>query len=232
MSSHHFVHDSASRERQHQGEQLEAHRDLLRVSTKAALETSRIVDEKDLANLEKQSGQRLGTQDFEQRCQKLVPSLKFDTNHLTADHAKALHLAPSSTCRRMYRTTPEGPLQYLGSHLDQAMIPEFQVMLTRTKRLPALITDFQHVKAQDGSWVRVPCIKGSDIPKDDDTTSSRPGEISVKEPAGCIPGWRTVLAKLVGYGLTTPEAVEREFGSPDNLTWAIRMGRRAGDILI
>lgn len=231
----HAVHDSASKERQVALGQIESHRDLTRVAFEAAHKTSSFIDENEIDNIERQSGQRMSITEFERRVQKICPDIRFRSNFLTDEQARFLHLAPGSTTRRMLHLRPDGSLVDLAGFQNQAMLPEYTIVLTRPKRVPVNIDRFKHIKAADGSWVKVPFIPGGDIPKatplDDGQfkfNGPKPGERVLKEPAGTLVGWRTLVARLGprGYNLVTTDAIECEFGTSDRASWAVRMGKR------
>lgn len=239
MPQTHAIHDSQSLIRQRLLEKIEMHRDSTRVGLQAAQRTSAFIEENDIDNLERQSGQRLSIKSFEERVQKIVPNIIFRTNYLTENQARFLHLNPGATTRRMIQILPDGKLIDLAGFQNQAMLPEYTIVLTRTKRIPAPVDQFKHIRAGDGSWVKVPYVNGKDIPQaretrladgtkhfEFDQSKAAPGEQFIKEPAGTLVGWRTLLARLVGHKLVTPEEVEREFGRSQKASWAVRMGRR------
>ena len=242
----HSVHDSASKDRQRIWGRIEQHRDSLKVGLEAAKRTSIFIQENDIANLEKQSGQRLSIVDFESRVQKLCPSILFRTNPLTDDQARLLNLQPGATTRRMLQVMPDGKMKDLAGFQNQAMLPEFTVVLVRQKRVPVDTGSYKHIRAADGSWVKIPYVDGKDIPKYTETKAedgSRkfvfdksegpgPGFEMWNEPAGTLVGWRSLLARLVGYHLLTPDQVEREFGTSSRASWAVRMGKRDIDLPI
>lgn len=235
----HSVHDSAARERQSFFGQIEQHRDITRVGLEAAQKTSSFINETNIDDLEKQSGTRLSITKFEDRVQKICPSVIFRTNFLTEGQAKFLHLNSGATTRRMIQVLPDGSLKDLAGFQNQALLPEYTLVLTRLKRVPRQVEQHKLLRAADGTWVKVPKIDGRDIPNakesktndgvrhfEFDRKGETPGETYIKEPAGTLVGWRTLLARLVGYKLVTPEDVEREFGRSPRASWAVRMGRR------
>lgn len=230
----HAVHDSASKERQQQYALVEQHRDMQRVAWEAMERTSAWIEETDIDNIERQSGQRMARTEFERRVQILCPSVRFCGNIIEGDNARAVHLEPGTKTRCMLQLLPDGTTRYLGGYLDQPLLPEKSIILTRKERIPAPIDKTIDLKGDDGTWERIPYIDGKDIPKSEwdgkgyqfDRSVSTPGEQWVKKPVGMIRGWRTMLAQLVLYGLATPNAIEREFGSLDSASWAKYMGKK------
>lgn len=229
----HFVFDEASLDRQAKGAALEAHRAKTEASARQALEVSKIIDERDQTNMEKQGGKRLSRTDFEKRLQKLVPALRFDTNHLTDEQAAFLCLESGSSSRRVFYERADGTMQYLAAYQNHAVLPEYQILLTRTRRVPAPILEHRHMRAADGSMLKVPFIDGADIPKDPLAKGERPGEREVKEPAGSLVGWRTVLAKLiVEHRLISVDDAEREFRAGERVSWAAKVGKVNEKLLV
>ncbi len=236
------VFDTESLARQARGDAREQYQEGVAVAAQAALETSKAVDERDYNNFEKQAGHQLSVSEFETRLKKLDPSFLFDTNHLSDSQAAFLHLAPGSTTRRVWRRLPSGAPEYLAAYMDQALLPERTVMLTRPKRVPVPIEDHKLMKVA-GEWVKVPNISALDMPPVKQIGAEpdgkpvyewgagpRPGQVIAKEPCGMIVGWRTVLAQLRGRKVLTADQIEREFGVDDSHIWAVRMGRRDGTI--
>lgn len=222
----------------------EAHIDIVTTAAKAMTDTARYVSERDHTQFEKQAGKQMPIATFETKLKALCPALAFDTNKPGDNNLAAIGLSPGTTCRRVFHDGPEG-MQYLCSYQNHPLLPEFTVFITREKIVPVPYERTRQMwDDETRSWITVPFFDPKDAPKsrrvdNEDGTwhyefdkGPVPGQAIEREVAGQLVGWRTVLARLVGYKLITPTQAEHAFGSPENENWAIRMGRKEGQLAV
>lgn len=222
----HAVWDEESVKRQRAMLQKEAHREILKLSVDAIKQTERYILENDFANFEKQQGKTLTADLWETKAKKLVPSLYFCTKIMTAEERKVLGLAEGQNCRMMGFVAPDG-WQYISSYPDLAVRPEWTLVPVTKERVAGTQQHFSAKDFPESRWDE----EKQEYVFDEDT----PVDSYAMVPGVPLPGWRTDLAKLVGAGLTTPDAVEKEFGAADNATWSLRLGKQtkhAPEVLI
>lgn len=159
-------------------------------------------------------GKTMTTEELEPRLLKLVPTLQFEF------HPR------NKTKKALYNVDQRGKI-YLGAYESNAMgpMPERSIMTFKYEDVP------DPTFFKDGPDKKF--IDRKDLPAFDEKTGEwkdpdalLPGFIRVKKPHGlAVRGWRSILIRLVLEGLTTPEAVEREFGSDDTPEWKGHMGK-------
>ena len=218
----HTVFDSESLARQKQGEIREERAANELATYLAKMCQAHVVLINQWNDFEHQQGHRLLAQVFEQKVKKLNPNITFFTRPLTDNQARFCGLAPGSSMKSMDLLLPNGTSKPIAGYQNHPILPEYTILLQREVKIPNPLVN--HAKGKDFP-------KAKKITKPDGTTEwtyddLTPFESKGYEAAGTLVGWRTLLARLVLERISTPEAIEREFGASDRETWAVRMGRR------
>lgn len=174
------------------------------------------VTDEDLSpgNWEKQKGQELTTEKFEQKLLKIFPTARFAT-------------FPRNTAKRcVYRILPDGTAEFLCAY-ENGRMTEHSVLLVKEED----ILDINPTKTD-----AVTHIDRKDLPRSEwdgtqwqfDKSKPLPGQKRVRTAAREVSrGWRTVLLKLLEHRVISMSAAEREFGSPNDRKWAFFGGKHA-----
>ena len=192
--------------------------------TKGQLSHGAILHAEGFTNPEVQKGTALTHEQFEKRLGKLNKNLQFE------DH-------PSNPTKRCaYLRRPDG-LEYLTVY-ERGVLPENSVFQEVIKE------DLDPMIFSNPKFV----IERADLPKHEvirptvdesgniisvgdvlfDERDPAPGKIRRKTAwSEVIRGWRTVLIRMLEWGVITKEATEREFGSSNTRNWAEKLGKRS-----
>lgn len=186
------------------------------------METRRYAEINDYGNIERQQGRRLTAPSLESKIKKLVPQAVFITRPLSDSNALFCGLAPGSSLKSLDIKKPDNTQYPLIGYQNHPIVPEYSIILHRKVKIQNPL-----VKEADSSQFP----KSEKVKQADGTykwvfDGPTPFEIETYEECGTIVGWRSILARLVRERLTTPEACDREFGTSDRLSWAVRSGRR------
>lgn len=229
MSTTHAVFDEASLERQVKEANKEATRQKLIDSFVRLNEQRRWAQENKIDDIEHQSGNRMFINIVEEKIKRLVPNAIFRVQFLTDNEARICGQAPGSSLRSLDIVHQDGTREAIIGFQNQAILPEFMVELTRTKRVPNPYINNLSMKDVPDT---VLLSDGTEDEPKYKWEKCLPWETEVTEPCGLLVGWRTLLARLVHKGLTTPVAVEAEFGSADRASWANLMGKSSHNVQI
>lgn len=179
-------------------------------------------DPYDPTNAAARWGRAMSSDEVEKRIKKLVPDAKFHVNprnlskkYMTVENRGTVlvyengRIPERSIMSRVLKETMDPSILRKGKfHIERADLPKHEVV-------PHVVTangDVFHEGLGHTIW---------------DPSRPIPGMIRTEIPwSEAIRGWRTMLAKLVKDGLTTPAAAEREFGSDNTPEWAGAMGKR------
>jgi len=239
MPTAHAVFDSASLVAQEIDLARERVAHELRQQYIAQLDQHCSINEKNLVHMDKQAGRKLTLGAFEAKLKKLLPELLVDTNYLSDETAAFLSVAKGASTRRGWLPVPvteDNPkgMKYLGSWINTPMLHELAVFITRDKYVPVPFADTRPWKnPETGRVQQVPFINTKDLRTEINeqgrevlSEGEQPGRAVLQEPCGYLPGWRSVLLKLLGEGLLTPAQVENEFGTINNESWSAKLGQQ------
>jgi len=223
----HSVFDTESRIRQFYGEVAEAERQQ-HIDALARIEDhARFVKNNNMDDFVHQAGQMLELQDFIARLRKVVGGqVLFERKQCTPEECEFLGLPAGAVVMHLMRPLPDGTKESVANFLAVERVPEYTLILLVPKVIERLPTDNVLI---DGK--RYKGFHGHDFPDFEEhrrpdgaieykPLGPMPNEVLTWEPAGQIPGWRSVLLLCLAHGLATLGAVEREFGSSDRATWA------------
>ncbi len=237
MSTAHSVFDSASLAAQEVDLARERAAHELRQQYIAQLETHCSINEKNLAHMDKQAGRRLPLLEFERKLKNILPGLLVDTNMLSDEQAAFLSVAKGASTRRGWVPVPKSEdnpsgLKYIGAWVNTPVLNELAVFITRDKYVPVPFQDTRSWKnPETGRFQEVPFIDTKDLRTEVNaegievlSEGEQPGRAVMQEPCGYLPGWRSVLVKLLEKDFITPTQVEQEFGTIDNASWAGKTG--------
>lgn len=173
------------------------------------------------ANWERQAGKRLSITELENRLQKLNPNLHFE-------------VIPQNPTHKRMNILYGGVKEKICVYNNKDYIPEFSIFDWKEEEL--VDTELRNVDRKDLPEMQ---WKGAEVNSETGEVRGEgfqfkgdiPGVTKVKRPwHELVRGWRTMLAYLVHHGLTSPELVEREFGSCERISWATQMGRASHNL--
>ncbi len=219
------VFDESSLLKQYAEEELERQRQIQFDAVKAIQREANYVEEHDYANMEKQAGRKMSSEEFERRVKKLNQNLLFDMRPLS-DHECEFLCAPHGSHLKALRWDRGNERQLLDRYVDMPMLNEFDTIILRPKVITKvsvqrdgpdnMITDLPAYKVEK-NWDGTPKVIFDGI--------NNIQEI-VHEPCGVLKGWRARLAVAIIAGALTLDEVEREFDSADKDTWALKTGKQ------
>lgn len=158
-----------------------------------------------------QLGSVMLSSEFEARIKKLCPSLSFIDNHYRQDK-RAIGYYDSSGWHTL--------VVY-----EKGYMPERSILRSQEELVPDMSYEMQNRRLN-----RLDMPKGEFVPGKGwiyPEGTILPGWKKVRHPYGeAVRGWRTVLLRLIHLRQTTPDAVERLFGSDNTAQWAAHTGKQ------
>lgn len=226
-SDTHAVFDTESRIRQFYGEVAEAERQTHLDSLARIEDHARFVKNNSMDDLAHQAGELLDLEVFLGKLRRLLGSqVLFERKQCTPQECDFLGLAHDSKVMHIIRVLPDGTKDPVSNFLCVDRIPEFTLILLVPKKIDRLpedtvVIDGKRMKGFHGyNFPKFEKVVNLDGSVDFKPLGPMPNEALTWEPAGQIPGWRTVLLQCLASRLTDLNAVELEFGSSDRATWA------------
>jgi len=208
------VFDSESLQRQRRVSQRERQRQTEIKQLDELLANSIHLDEmpKDPTKAINQLGSVMLSSDFELRIKKLCPSLtSIDNNYVQNKRALGYYDAKGWHTLVVY---------------EKGYMPERSILRSQTELVP----DMSYEK-ENKSINRLDMPQGTFVPNKGwvyPEGTVLPGWKKVRHPYGeAVRGWRTVLLRLIHLRQTTPDAVERLFGSDNTAQWAAHTGKQS-----
>jgi len=187
----------------------------LRLWERDKVDNAIYVTDNDLSpgNWEKQKGQELTTEKFEQKLLKIFPGARFAT----------FPKNPSKRC--VYRILPDGSAEFLCSY-ENGKMTEHSVLYIKEEDVldinPTKTDALTHIDRQD-----LPHAEWDGTQWNFDRSKPLPGSKRVTTATREVSrGWRTVLIKLLQAGVITLQGAEKEFGTVNDRKWAFHTGKQ------